>query len=108
VASVEPHEGGIVWGVIYKLGREDLMHLDAREGFDPVNLCAVNRYDRVDVAVTRSGQSVSAMMYVAVPEPEPGLPSVTYLKHIVDGAAAHGLPDDYVARLRAVDVTEDA
>jgi gamma-glutamylcyclotransferase (GGCT)/AIG2-like uncharacterized protein YtfP len=109
VASVEPQEGAIVWGILYRIGREDLVRLDEREGYDPVNLSAVNRYDRIEVAVTPSdGESVSAMMYVALPELMPGLPSVTYLKHIVDGAVAHSLPDDYVARLRAIDVTEDA
>jgi gamma-glutamylcyclotransferase (GGCT)/AIG2-like uncharacterized protein YtfP len=109
VASIEPREGSNVWGVLYKIGRDDLVRLDEREGYDPVNLSAVNRYDRVEITVTKSnGEAVTAMIYVAVPEPMPGLPSVTYLKHIVDGAVAHRLPDDYVARLRTFDVTEDA
>jgi gamma-glutamylcyclotransferase (GGCT)/AIG2-like uncharacterized protein YtfP len=108
VASVETHKGGVVWGVIYELDDDDLKRLDAREGFDPVNPTAVNRYCRVDVTVQRpAGERVEAVSYVAVPEEDPGRPSATYMKHIIDGAAAHSFPDDYIEILMAIAIVED-
>jgi cation transport regulator ChaC len=108
VASFEAHKGGVVWGVIYEIDDDDLKRLDEREGFDPVNSFAVNRYCRVDVTVQRTaGERVQAVAYVAVPEENAGRPSATYLKHIVEGAAAHSFPDDYIETLRAIAVIED-
>jgi cation transport regulator ChaC len=108
VASLEPHKGGVVWGVVYELEDDDLKRLDAREGYDPVNPSAINRYCRVDVIVHRAdGEKVEAVAYVAVPEENPGRPSSNYLKHIVEGAVAHSFPDDYIESLRAVVVVED-
>ena len=49
----------------------------------------------------------AAFTYAAVPEDEPGLPSVDYFKHIIEGAIAHSFPDEYVEALRMVRVVED-
>ena len=108
VASVEPHAGASVWGVIYQLDLDDLGRLDAREGYDAVNLAANNRYDRVEVVVERvRGDSVEAVTYVAIPQANPGLPSADYMRHIIEGATAHSFPDDYVAMLKAIAVAVD-
>lgn len=108
VASVEPHKGAIVWGVIYELDDEDLRRLDEREGFDPVNPTAVNRYSRVDVTVhSNPGERIDAFAYVAVPENDPGHPSEGYMKHIIDGAVVHSFPDDYIESLRAIVALEE-
>ncbi len=105
VASVEPHAGTTVWGVMYEMTADDLARLDAREGYDPVNLKAVNRYDRVEIVIERlRGEPVQAVTYIALPEPQPGLPSLEYMKHIIDGAVAHSFPEDYVSTLKAFPV----
>jgi cation transport regulator ChaC len=107
VASFEPHKGGVVWGVVYELDDDDLKRLDEREGYDPVNPTAVNRYCRVDVTVSHAGgKRVEAVAYVAVPEDNPGRPSADYMRHIVDGAAAHSFPDDYIKGLMAIAIIE--
>jgi cation transport regulator ChaC len=108
VASFEPHKGGVIWGVVYELDDDDIRRLDEREGFDPVNPSAINRYCRVDVMVQRStGERLEAVAYLAVPEENPGRPSADYMKHIIDGAMAHSFPDDYIETLRAIAVAED-
>lgn len=108
VASVEPHKGAIVWGVIYELDDDDLRRLDEREGFDPVNPTAVNRYCRVDVTVhSNPEERIDAVAYVAVPEDDPGHPSEGYMRHIIEGAVAHSFPDDYIEFLRAIVALED-
>lgn len=105
VASIEPYVGTTVWGVIYEMTVDDLKRLDAREGYDPINLKAVNRYDRVEIVVQRlNGEPAPAVTYVAVPESEPGLPSADYMRQIIEGAVAHSFPDDYVASLKAFPV----
>jgi hypothetical protein len=52
------------------------------------------------------GDSVEAVTYIALPEANPGLPSSDYMRHLIEGAAGHSFPDDYVAMLKAVPVTE--
>ena len=109
VAGFEPFKGGILWGVVYDLEDHHVTRLDEREGYDPVNPSAVNRYCRVDVTVHRHPDlRESAFAYAAVPEDDPGLPSADYVKHIIDGAIAHSFPDDYIESLRAIAVMEDA
>jgi len=108
VASVEPYIGATVWGIVYEMTLGDMKRLDAREGYDPINLKAINRYERVEVPVMRvSGGPMTAFTYVAVPENEPGLPSVDYMRQIIGGAVAHSFPDDYVAALKAFPVDID-
>jgi gamma-glutamylcyclotransferase (GGCT)/AIG2-like uncharacterized protein YtfP len=105
VASIEPHAGMTVWGLMYEMTADDLKRLDAREGYDPVNLKAANRYDRVEIVIEQMrGEPVKAVTYVALPEDEPGLPSFDYMKQIIDGAVANSFPDDYVASLKAFPV----
>jgi len=107
VASFEPHKGGVVWGVVYELEDDDLRRLDEREGYDPVNPRAINRYCRVDVTVHHTaGEKVEAVAYVAVPEESPGRPSAEYMRHIIDGAVAHSFPDDYIKTLMAIAIVE--
>jgi hypothetical protein len=50
------------------------------------------------------GEAVKAVTYVALPEDDPGLPSLDYMRQIIDGAVAHSFPDDYVASLKAFPV----
>jgi len=108
VASIEPHEGHVIWGVIYELDADDLHRLDSREGYDPVNLAGVNRYEREEIVVAhKQGEKVDAVVYIAVPEDDPGRPSSGYMRHIIEGAVAHSFPDDYIEMLRAVEVAVD-
>ena len=108
VSSVEAHADSVVWGVIYELSDEDFTRLDAREGYDPVNPSAVNRYIRIDVSVQQSpGKITKAVTYAAVPDDSHGRPSSDYMKHIIGGALAHGFPSDYVDMLKGIETGED-
>lgn len=108
VASIEPYPGQTIWGVIYEIDADDLGRLDAREGFDPINPGAVNRYERRDVLAQRvSGEKIGATTYVALPEDDPGLPSADYMKHIIHGAVEHSFPEAYIEMLKAVEVCDD-
>lgn len=108
VASFEAHADSVVWGVIYELSDEDIARLDAREGYDPINPSAVNRYVRIDVSVQQTpGQTVEAVTYIAVPDDSEGKPSEDYMKHLISGAVAHGLPSEYIEMLSAIETSKD-
>jgi hypothetical protein len=109
VASIERAIGETVWGVLYDLTLEDFERLDAREGFDPSRPEDTNRYNRTSIVVeTLRGDWIQTETYVAMPEPDPGLPSIDYLSQIIYSAMRLGFPESYMAKLRDFPVDPDA
>ena len=107
VASISPHHGETVWGILYELTESDLRSLDGYEGFrgpgDQHNL--YNR-QHVTVELTRPDDGsiprrVRADVYVAHPS-NPSPPTRRYMETLLQGARHHRLPDDYVAKLNAI------
>jgi cation transport regulator ChaC len=102
VSSVEPKIGHDTWGVVWQLSAEDLSALDRSEGYrqdrDPV----ANAYNRQTVTINLIGESVEAETYIASPQKGSHLPNATYLAHLLEGAAHHGLPETYRAYLAAL------
>jgi gamma-glutamylcyclotransferase (GGCT)/AIG2-like uncharacterized protein YtfP len=99
VADVVPAADAEVWGCLYDLAESEFRLLDGFEGVPHV-------YRRHAVTVWREGdarRAVDVTTYVIVnritPEPPP---HPDYLAQIVRGATAVGLPEAYLARLRAV------
>jgi len=86
----------VVLGVIYELSDQKMTLLDEAEGVD-------NGYRRITVAVRVHGASMSATTYRADRgHVDPGaVPYDWYKEVVVAGARAHGLPEDYVARITA-------
>jgi len=88
-----------VWGVIYQCTHQEIEVLDRYEGV------AGGHYRQVCVDVElENSEVVGAITYVAgdafvCPE---GRPSQEYLRHIVDGARKHGLPEQYVKSIEAL------
>jgi len=102
VASIEADPRETVWGVLYRMTGDDLSALDAREGCFPDRPEAC-RYRRAAVMVTAlEGRAVEALTYMAIPSPDPGLPSQAYLRHIIYGALHHRFPEAYVTMLNSL------
>jgi hypothetical protein len=99
VSSVEPAEGREVWGVVHRLGADDLAALDGFEGYEPERAADLNRYNRVAVVVEIDGAATAVETYVAVPSDNPPAPDAHYLGQIRTGARLHGLPEPYQAWL---------
>lgn len=100
VGTVEPEEGGTVWGAVFEITPEHYATLDGYEGYDGPDE-ASNLYDRVHVEVRlESGEVVPCLTYVIRPLPE-GLPSAAYRDAIVAGLRHHGLPAAYADALAA-------
>ena len=91
-ASIVPHPGGTVHGVLWRLTPRDLAVLNAYESLDS------GLYVRATLPVHSAGGRVAAMIYVArrhaAGRPKPG-----YLDAVIGGARDFGLPDDYVSSL---------
>ena len=86
-ASIVPHPGGRVHGVLWRLTPRDLMVLNAYESVDS------GLYFRTTLPVLSRGGRVAAMIYIArqraVGRPNPG-----DLDVVVEAGRDWGLPDD--------------
>jgi len=101
-ANIQPCQGEIVYGVLYRLTREELKKLDKFEG-----VCKHHYYRRTVKVKTRDGSIVEAETYFAS-KPVQGLkPRLDYLQHLICGAEEHGLPDEYVEKLKKTSTFED-
>jgi cation transport regulator ChaC len=90
-----------VWGVIYRITRRDLVHLDSTEGVPG------RRYRHLWVEAEDSeGNQVRAVTYIADGNEVDGNPSLRYITLLRDGARTHGLPEHWVRFLDSVKETQ--
>lgn len=94
-ANIRPAPGKIVHGVLYKIPEPAFRNLDRFES-------APEHYRRIEVSVTDgAGNKVNAQVYIAT-KVEKGLrPAPHYLQTILNGAGEHGLPAEYIDRIKA-------
>ena len=93
--SVDPQAE--VWGVLYRITRRDLVHLDATEGVPGP------RYRQLWVgAEDIDGRPLQAVTFVADSNAVDGNPSLRYITLLREGARAHGLPESYLRFLDSV------
>lgn len=90
-----------VWGVLYRITRAGLVHLDATEGV-PGRRYRHLWLDAEDV----EGHVVHAVTYIADGRAADGNPSQRYLTLLRDGARAHGLPDHWLRHLDGIKAAE--
>lgn len=96
-ANIFPDPAGEVWGVLYKLTRRDLVHLDSTEGVPG------RRYRHLWVeAEDSAGRGITAVTYIAEGKATDGNPSLRYITLLRDGARAHGLPEHWISFLDGV------
>ncbi len=100
-ASLTGHSRDAVLGVLYRIRNHDLATLDRIEGRG-------TGYERHALTVTdSSGRNMAAETYIATHIDSALQPFSWYLEHVLQGALATGLPDDYVAAIRAVPAVMD-
>ena len=81
VASIAPHKGEKVLGVVYDISEKDLKRLDTYEGYPAV-------YDRRKVTVwTETNERVEAITYIKSDQSREMKPSAEYLATIRQGYA---------------------
>lgn len=90
-ANISPDPEAEVWGVLYRISRADLVHLDSTEGVPG------RRYRHLWLeAEDKDGERLEAVTYIADGKDTDGNPSLRYLILLRDGARAHGLPEQYL------------
>ncbi len=90
-----------VWGVLYRITRAGLVHLDFTEGVPG------RRYRHLWLAARDSGEeSIPAMTYIADGGERDGRPSLRYLTLLREGARDHGLPEHYLRFLDGIQHAE--
>lgn len=97
-ANITPDPAAELWGVLYKITRGDLVHLDSTEGVPG------RRYRHLWVdAEDTDGYKHRAVTYIADGKETDGNPSLRYITLLREGARAHGLPEHYLRFLDAVE-----
>ncbi len=96
-ANIVPDPNAEVWGVLYRITRQDLLWLDYTEGVPG------SRYRHLWIG-TEDAQArvLSVFTYIAEGSAADGNPSLRYLTMIREGARAHGLPEHYIRFLDSV------
>ena len=95
-----------VWGVLYELPdyllNRDTARAYERRSFDEIEGEGRN-YRRESIQVRRpNGDIVSALTYT-VKAPQFGLrTNIEYVGHIVRGLREHAVPDEYIAKVKAI------
>ncbi len=96
-ANISPGPGAEVWGVLYKITRAGLLHLDSTEGVPG------RRYRHIWLdAEDGSGRPLRVVTYIAEGNEKDVNPSLRYITLLREGARAHGLPDHYLQYLESV------
>jgi gamma-glutamylcyclotransferase (GGCT)/AIG2-like uncharacterized protein YtfP len=94
-ANLRSAPGKYVLGVLYKIHESALRNLDRFEG-------APQHYRRLEFPIQdANGQTIPAQAFIATKVDKPLRPAPHYLKTILDGAAEHSLPADYVETIKA-------
>ncbi|HWP64644.1 MAG TPA: gamma-glutamylcyclotransferase family protein [Candidatus Limnocylindria bacterium] len=102
-ANVVPDPAASVYGVAYEIGADDLAHVEFSEGVPFGN------YVRVELDLETLSGEVLHGCTLASDKRATGLqPSLRYMALLVEGAIEHGLPDDWIAMLRAVPAIEES
>jgi hypothetical protein len=97
-ANLRADAEAVAWGVAYEIGEDDLAHVDLTEGV------LIGNYARVEIAiepVDAAGPS-RAFTLVSDKRSDDLRPSDRYMALLIEGATTHGLPDEWIAMLRAI------
>ncbi len=96
-ANISPDPDAEVWGVLYRITRADLLHLDWTEGVPG------RRYRHLWAnAEDIDGNGLRIVTYIADGKERDGNPSQRYIALLCEGARAHGLPEAYLRFLDSV------
>ncbi len=93
-ANIRQAPGKVVEGVLYRIPESAFRNLDRYEG-------APQQYRRIEVTVTYGeGKKAAAQVYIATKVDKGLRPAPHYLQTILDGAAEHKFPAEYVERIK--------
>lgn len=103
--------GGKVWGVLYEVP-DYLLHRETakaskRKSFDQIEGEGAN-YKREMIEVRRQSGAIATALTYIVRNPKPGLKTNgDYVGYIVRGLRDHKVPDEYIAKVKAIAVANN-
>ena len=103
--NIVPEDGAEVLGVLFEVSEDDLAHVEMTEGV------LIGNYAAVDVEACPLDAPHERLIARSLSSHRRGdglQPSLRYMALVIEGAIEHGLPDDYVAALRAVPAIEES
>lgn len=90
-----------VHGVVFRIARDEIPALDKAEGLGV-------GYEKKQVQLFNAGSpALVAFTYYAIDVRKGLSPYCWYKEHVLRGAEEHGLPQDYISRLRAIGHVDD-
>jgi cation transport regulator ChaC len=93
-ANIRQAQGKVVEGILYRIPESSFRNLDRYEG-------APQQYRRIEVTVTYGeGKKAAAQVYIATKVDKGLRPAPHYLQTILDGAAQHKFPAEYVEKIK--------
>lgn len=100
-ANISPDPDAEIWGVLYKITRAGLLHLDSTEGVPG------RRYRQLWIdAEDSEGRPLRVVTYIADGKETDGNPSLRYITLLREGARSHNLPESYLRFLDSVEHAE--
>jgi len=101
-ADIVPEGDARVWGVLYDISNEDIEALNRFEGMGLQP--PVYRHASVNITheTNRNDSMTDAYAYEIITKSGPFKPSRNYMRHLLDGARMWGLPESYIAMLKAI------
>ena len=104
VANLAPDPAAHTWGVCWRITVPQAAHLDRTEGVGR----RPGSYRRIPVCVcTDAGESLEAFTYYSTRGRPGRKPSARYMGLLLQGAAEHALPEDWIDHLRAFELARD-
>ena len=101
IELTDDHSDEVI-GVVYEISIDDKQRLDQIEGLGA-------GYDEKIVQVTTlSGNILSSVTYFAINIDHNLIPYHWYKQHVLRGAIEHGLPADYIRKIKSFESQEDA
>jgi gamma-glutamylcyclotransferase len=91
----------LVHGVLYRMALRHKIDLDEHEGLGR------GYAEKRVVVIAADGMLYEAFLYYATHVDRTLRPFDWYREHVLRGAREHGLPSDYIARIQAVETSED-
>ena len=102
-ANVVREDQAVVYGVAYEISADDLAHVEFSEGVQ------LGNYVRAELGVeTLAGEALQAVTLTSTKRGDGLQPSTRYMGLLIEGAIEHGLPDEWIAMLRAVPAIEES
>ena len=95
------NKNNAIYGVAFEITTSQLRLLDKYEGLG-------DGYEQKEVPIiTRDGETLDAITYYATDIDSSLKPYGWYKEHVLFGANEHGLPADYIAKIKGIDAISD-